>query len=32
MIPVPAGPGLGVTLNADAVAEFAISRAAEASR
>ena len=32
MIPVPTGPGLGVTLNADAVAEFAISRAAEASR
>ena len=31
-IPVPTGPGLGVTLNADAVAEFAISRAAEASR
>ena len=32
MIPVPSGPGLGVTLNADAVAEFAVSRAAEASR
>ena len=32
MIPVPTGPGLGVTLNADAVAEFALSRAAEASR
>ena len=32
MIPVPAGPGLGVTLNADAVSEFAVNRAAEASR
>ena len=32
MIPVPTGPGLGVTLNADAVAEFGLSRAAEASR
>ena len=32
MIPVPTGPGLGVTLNDDAVAEFAVSRAAEASR
>ena len=32
MIPVPSGPGLGVTLDADAVAEFAVSRAAEASR
>ena len=32
MIPVPTGPGLGVTLNADAVTEFAVSRAAEASR
>ena len=32
MIQVPTGPGLGVTLNADAVAEFALSRAAEASR
>ena len=32
MIPVPTGPGLAVTLNADAVAEFAISRGAEASR
>ena len=32
MIPVPAGPGLGVTLNVDAVAEFAINRGAEASR
>ena len=31
-IPVPTGPGLGVTLNADAVAEFTINRAAEASR
>ena len=32
MIPVPTGPGLGVTLNADAVAEFGLSRAAEACR
>ena len=32
MIQVPTGPGLGVTLNDDAVAEFAVSRAAEASR
>ena len=32
MISVPTGPGLGVTLNADAVAEFAVNRAAEASR
>ncbi len=32
MILVPTGPGLGVTLNADAVAEYAVSRAAEASR
>ena len=32
MILVPTGPGLGVTLNDDAVAEFAVSRAAEASR
>ena len=32
MIPVPTGPGLGVTLNVDAVAEFAINRGAEASR
>ena len=32
MIPVPTGPGLGVMLNPDAVAEFALSRAAEASR
>ena len=31
-IPVPTGPGLGVTLNEDAVAEFEISRAVEASR
>ena len=31
MIPVPNGSGLGVTLNADAVAEFAVSRDAEAS-
>ena len=31
-IPVPTGPGLGVTLNPDAVAECALSRAAEASR
>ena len=31
-VPVPTGPGLGVTLNADAVAEFAVSRGAEASR
>ncbi|MDD9990264.1 MAG: mandelate racemase/muconate lactonizing enzyme family protein [Rhodospirillales bacterium] len=32
MIPIPTGTGLGVTLNADAVAEFVVSRAAEASR
>ena len=32
MIPVPTAPGLGVTLNDDAVAEFAVSRAAEACR
>ena len=32
MIPVPTAPGLGVTLNPDAVTEFALSRAAEASR
>ena len=32
MIPVPTAPGLGVMLNPDAVAEFAVSRAAEASR
>ena len=32
MIPVPTGPGLGVTLNGDAVAEFTVSRAAAASR
>ena len=32
MIPVPTAPGLGVTLNDDAVAEFGLSRAAEASR
>ncbi len=32
MIPVPTLPGLGATLNPDAVAEFAVSRAAEASR
>ena len=32
MILVPTDPGLGVTLNDDAVAEFAVSRAAEASR
>ena len=32
MIPVPTGPGLGVMLNPDAVAEFALSPAAEASR
>ena len=32
MIPVPTAPGLGVTLNPDAVEEFALSRAAEASR
>ena len=31
-IAVPTGPGLGVTLNADAVKEFAVSRGAEASR
>ena len=31
-IAVPDGPGLGVTLNADAIAEFAISRGAVASR
>jgi len=31
-IPVPTGPGLGVTLNHDAVAAFRLSRAAEASR
>ncbi|MDE0388190.1 MAG: mandelate racemase/muconate lactonizing enzyme family protein [Rhodospirillales bacterium] len=31
MILVPTDPGLGVTLNDDAVAEFAVSRAAEAS-
>ena len=32
MIPVPTGPGLGVALNPDAVAKFALSPAAEASR
>ena len=32
MISVPTAPGLGVTLNDDAVAEFAVSRAAEACR
>ena len=32
MIPVPTAPGLGVALNADAVAEFSVSRAAESSR
>ena len=32
MIPVPTAPGLGVILNDEAVAEFALSRAAEASR
>ena len=32
MISVPSGAGLGVTLNADAATEFALSRAAEASR
>ena len=32
MIPVLNRPGLGVTLNSDAVAEFAVSRDAEASR
>ena len=31
-IPVPTGPGLGVTLNDDAVAEFGLSRGAEACR
>ena len=31
-ITVPTGPGLGVTLNVDAVKEFAVSRDAEASR
>ena len=31
-IPVPDGPGLGVALNADAIAEFALSRGAVASR
>ncbi|MDD9984505.1 MAG: mandelate racemase/muconate lactonizing enzyme family protein [Gammaproteobacteria bacterium] len=31
-IPVPTGPGLGVTLNADAVGEFALNRAVEACR
>ncbi|MDE0203089.1 MAG: mandelate racemase/muconate lactonizing enzyme family protein [Rhodospirillaceae bacterium] len=32
MIPIPTGPGLGVTLNHDAIAEFAVNRAAEACR
>ena len=32
MIPVPTAPGLGVTLNDDAVAEFGLSRGAEACR
>ena len=32
MIPISTGPGLGVTLNDDAVAEFGLSRAAEAPR
>ena len=32
MIAVPTGPGLGVTLNDDAVAEFGLSRGAEACR
>ncbi len=32
MIAVPTAPGLGVTLNDDAVAEFGLSRAAEACR
>ena len=32
MIPIPTGSGLGVTLNDDAVAEFGLSRAGEASR
>ena len=31
-IEVPTGPGLGVTLNADAIAAFAVSRGAEGSR
>ena len=31
-IAVPTGPGLGVTLNADAIKEFAVSRGAEAFR
>ena len=31
-IPVPDGPGLGVTLNADAAEEFSLSPGAEASR
>ena len=31
-IPVPSGPGLGVTLNADALAAFGVSPGAEASR
>ncbi len=31
-IPVPTAPGLGVTLNDDAVAEFGLSRGAEACR
>ena len=32
MIPVPDGPGLGVTVDADVVAELALSRAAESCR